>query len=194
MEYKIEQALIVSGGRMSPGYSTILRMRKVDGIDNASFIKLFDYKHFHILCGATTRAKSYKESVRIVVSEIKKLRNASIIKPAESSESKIDIGIEPQAATVKKARAKSKVKESMTTITIPARGDLPPLVVKIVAPRRKDNAIEIEASQTVIEHIVSMVHYEIVKRPTDITLESESAESSDERIDDDGDDDESTIV
>ena len=47
-------------------------------------------------------------------------------------------------------------------------------------------------------HIVAMVHYEIAKRPTGVRLESESSESSDERIDEeignDDDDDEGTIV
>ena len=204
MEYKIDQALIVSGGRMPPGYSTVLRMRKVDGIDNVSFMKLFDYKHFHILCGAP-RESPYKESVRLVVAEIKQLRNESLIEATESQTSAIarEIGIDPVDPPVKKARAKSKPKESATTITIPARGDLPPLVVQVVAPRRRDNAIEIEASQTVIEHVVSMVLHEIANWPLE-RLEGDSSEgdcssaSSDggigEGMRDNGIDGEGTIV
>ena len=195
MAYKVDQALIVSGGRMAPGNMTVLRIRKVDGIDDASFIKLFDYKHFHILC-SVPRAKPYKESVRIVVNEIKKLRNEAIIEPV-SAERTIDLGLESRS-TPKKARPKAKVRESMCIISIPARGDLPPIELKIVAPRKKHCAIEIEASQAAIQHIVAMVHYEIAKRPTGVRLESESSESSDERIDEeignDDDDDEGTIV
>ena len=99
----------------------------------------------------------------------------------------IDLGIDDQRE-LSKPRAKAFADESVCTIVFPARGNIPSRPIRIVRPRKKNNAIEVELSTDVIDYFVELVHHEMLKHPKEIVMDNESTDrddSSDEIVDDD---------
>ena len=102
----------------------------------------------------------------------------------EPTIAEIDLGIEDDR-NAKRPRPMSLKAESVTTIVLPGRGGLPHRSIQVVQTQKKSQAIEVEASASVIDYVVSTIHHEIDKSPKDVVIDSASTdndESSDEIV------------
>ena len=178
---KLHDAVIVTGPRKCNRKTIVLRTRKIGDIENRPFVKLFTYHSLVAICGVP-RSSVFTKSIASVKSEIKRLMIES--RPVTEE---IDLGIDDQR-DLSKPRAKALADESICTIVFPARGNIPSRPIRVVRPRKKSKAIEVELSTDVIDYFVDLIHHEMLKHPKEIVMDSESTDrdgSSDEIVDDD---------